>query len=74
MARVQTYLTDKSENELSSTSFDYVISSSEPRLLFHFQPKINDMAVVIQYFCPDGEGYECTESYTIESVVNYFKE
>ncbi len=72
VARVQTYLTDKSENELSSTSFDYVTSSGEPRLLFHFQPKINDMAVVIQYFCPDGEGYECAESYTIESVIDYF--
>lgn len=74
VARVQTYLIDKFENELSSTSFDYVISSGEPKLLFHFQPKINDMAVVIQYLCPDTKGYNCAESYTIESVVNYFEE
>ena len=73
VARVQTYLIDKSENELSGTSFDYVISSGEPELLFHFQPKINDMVVVIQYFCPDGGGYGCAEAYTIESVIDYFK-
>ena len=71
-ARVQTYLIDNFENELSSTSFDYAISSGEPRLLFHFQPQINDMAIVVQYFCPDGSGYECAESYTVESIINYF--
>ena len=70
--RVQTYLMDKNGVELSSTSLDHIVSSSSPSLLFHFQPEMYDMAVVVQYSCPDGGDYGCAEAYTIQSMKSYF--
>lgn len=71
---IQTFLFDSNGTEVSSTTSSVNVTSGEPALLFHFKPDSHDMAVVVQYSCPKGEGYMCSESRTIPSVREFFSE
>jgi hypothetical protein len=72
--RVQTYLFDKSGNEVTSTSADYKVVDTNPRILAHYQLETHDMAIVIQYFCKPEGGRACAEAYTISSVTQHLKD
>jgi len=69
--RVQTALMDKSGDEITGSSSDYVVTDVEPSVLAHYQPGSHDLAIMVQYFCKQGGGYGCSEAYSVSSVTNY---
>jgi len=71
--RIQTFLLDADGSELSGTSLDFNDKSSGADLLTYFQPRKNDMSIVVQYRCISAKGDECNVAYQVESVVGLVK-
>ncbi len=71
--RVQTALFS-GENEISSSSMDYKVGSSQPSLLIHMPAAGYDMAITLQYCCAAGLSPGCKRSLSIKSVKDFVTE
>lgn len=67
VGRVQTFLLN-GENEISGSSMDYRVGSSEPSVLLHMPASGYDMAVTLQYCCSSGLSPGCEKSLSIKSL------
>ncbi|MBY0417957.1 MAG: hypothetical protein K2W88_07850, partial [Pararheinheimera sp.] len=65
--RVQTFLLN-GEHEISSSSMDYRVGSSEPSVLLHMPASGYDMAITLQYCCSTGLSPGCKKSLAINSL------
>jgi len=68
--RVQTYLL-QGESEISGSSMDYRVGSSEPSVLLHMPSSGYDMAVTLQYCCSSGPSPGCKKSLSIKSLRDF---
>lgn len=71
--RVQTFLL-KGEREISGSSMDYRVGSSEPSVLLHLPSSGYDMAVTLQYCCSSGLSPGCQKSLSIKSLRSFTAE
>lgn len=65
--RVQTTLLS-GESEVSASSMDYRVGSSEPSVLLHMPSSGYDIAITLQYCCSDGLSPGCKKSVSIKSI------